>query len=47
MRHGLFARVRSGRRLIELWRSIEDGEPSDETAFEACLANSAGIVQTC
>ncbi|HTV26708.1 MAG TPA: cobalamin-independent methionine synthase II family protein [Xanthobacteraceae bacterium] len=26
--------------LIEFWRSIEDGKPYDEAAFEACLAAS-------
>ncbi len=25
-------------KLIEFWRSIEDGKPYDEAAFEACLA---------
>jgi 5-methyltetrahydropteroyltriglutamate--homocysteine methyltransferase len=27
-------------KLIEFWRSIEDGKPYDETAFEACLTES-------
>jgi 5-methyltetrahydropteroyltriglutamate--homocysteine methyltransferase len=27
-------------KLIEFWRLIEDGEPYDEAAFEACLAES-------
>ena len=31
-------------KLIEFWRSIEDGKPYDETAFEACLTESVAEV---
>jgi 5-methyltetrahydropteroyltriglutamate--homocysteine methyltransferase len=31
-------------KLIEFWRSIEDGKPYDEAAFEACLAESIAEV---
>ncbi len=31
-------------KLIEFWRSIEDGKPYDEAAFEACLAESVAEV---
>jgi 5-methyltetrahydropteroyltriglutamate--homocysteine methyltransferase len=31
-------------KLIELWRSIEDGKPYDEAAFEACLTDSVAEV---
>jgi 5-methyltetrahydropteroyltriglutamate--homocysteine methyltransferase len=30
--------------LIEFWRSIEDGKPYDEAAFEACLTESVAEV---
>ena len=33
-------------KLIECWRSIEDGKPYDEAAFETCLAESVtGVVR--
>jgi 5-methyltetrahydropteroyltriglutamate--homocysteine methyltransferase len=31
-------------KLIEFWRSIEDGKPYDEAAFEACLTESVAEV---
>jgi 5-methyltetrahydropteroyltriglutamate--homocysteine methyltransferase len=31
-------------KLIEFWRSIEDGKPYDEAAFEACLTDSVAEV---
>ncbi|MFY9835901.1 MAG: hypothetical protein WAK55_05435 [Xanthobacteraceae bacterium] len=31
-------------KLIEFWRSIEDSEPYDEAAFEACLTESVAEV---
>jgi 5-methyltetrahydropteroyltriglutamate--homocysteine methyltransferase len=31
-------------KLIEFWRSIEDGKPYDEAAFETCLTESVGEV---
>jgi len=31
-------------KLIEFWRSIEDGKPYDEAAFEACLTESIAEV---
>jgi 5-methyltetrahydropteroyltriglutamate--homocysteine methyltransferase len=31
-------------KLIEFWRSIEDGKPHDEAAFEACLTESVAEV---
>jgi 5-methyltetrahydropteroyltriglutamate--homocysteine methyltransferase len=31
-------------KLIEFWRSIEDGKPYDEAAFEACLTQSVAEV---
>jgi 5-methyltetrahydropteroyltriglutamate--homocysteine methyltransferase len=31
-------------KLIEFWRSIEDGKPYDEDAFESCLTESVGEV---
>src|SRR5215469_3436440 len=31
-------------KLIEFWRSIEDGKPYDEAAFEACLTESVADV---
>jgi 5-methyltetrahydropteroyltriglutamate--homocysteine methyltransferase len=31
-------------KLIEFWRSIEDGKPFDEAAFEACLTESVAEV---
>ena len=31
-------------KLIEFWRSIEDGKPYDEAAFETCLTASVGEV---
>jgi len=31
-------------KLIEFWRSIEDGKPYDEVAFEACLTESVAEV---
>jgi 5-methyltetrahydropteroyltriglutamate--homocysteine methyltransferase len=31
-------------KLIEFWRLIEDGQPYDEAAFEACLAESVAEV---
>ena len=30
--------------LIEFWRSIEDGKPYDEAAFETCLTDSVAEV---
>ena len=31
-------------KLIEFWRSIEDGKPYDEAAFEVCLTESVADV---
>src|SRR5215472_17463231 len=31
-------------KLIEFWRSIEDGKPYDESDFEACLTESIAEV---
>ncbi len=31
-------------KLIEFWRSIEDGKPYDEAAFEACLTESVAEI---
>src|SRR3984957_18944626 len=31
-------------KLIEFWRTIEDGKPYDEAAFEACLSDSVAEI---